>query len=70
MCMSTTILLTAHEAAHALRILPARLKRMAKSGDVPVVMLPDGEPRFDPADLREWVATMKTKPQEVRHAGT
>lgn len=44
-------LLTDGEAAQLLRILPARLLKLARAGHVPDVALPDGELRFDEADL-------------------
>ena len=40
-------------------MLPARLLRMAKRGEVPAVFLPDNEVRFDPTDLAAWVETYK-----------
>lgn len=55
-----TQLLDHFEAAELLSMLPPRLKRMAKRGEVPAVILPDGEIRFDPADLRDWVEGCKT----------
>lgn len=50
-----TRLLTDGEAANRLRILPTRLVRMAKAGQIPHVALPDGEIRFDEGDLSRWV---------------
>jgi len=56
--MATTSkeLLDASEAAKLLSVLPARLKRWAKAGLVPCVLLPDGEARFVRADLNAWIA--------------
>ncbi len=48
-------LLTTAEAAQILRMLPARLARLAKAGKLPTVLLPDGELRFDRGDLRGWI---------------
>lgn len=48
-------LLTTAEAAQVLRMLPARLARLAKAGKLPTVLLPDGELRFDRGDLRIWI---------------
>jgi len=36
-------------------MLPARVTRFAKRGDIPCVVLPDGEYRFLAADLEAWV---------------
>ena len=51
----TPILIDAREAGRLLDMLPARVSRLAKRGDLPCVLLPDGEYRFLPDDLREWV---------------
>ena len=48
-------LLTDSEAADKLRMLPARLGRLARAGKIPCVILPDGELRFDDADLDKWI---------------
>ena len=55
MATTSTQLLTVHEAAAHLAVLPARLKRWAKAGVVTSVELPDGELRFSRADLDAWV---------------
>ena len=49
------LLIDAREAGRLLDMLPARVTRLAKRGDLPCVMLPDGEARFSPDDLRDWV---------------
>ena len=49
------ILIDAREAGRLLDMLPARVSRLAKRGNLPCVLLPDGEYRFLPDDLREWV---------------
>lgn len=51
----TRHLLTTGEAGHILRMLPTRISRLARQGDIPSVMLPDGEVRFLEADLWAWV---------------
>jgi len=51
----TPILVDANTAGQLLDMLPARVRRLAKRGKIPAVILPDGEPRFLPDDLREWV---------------
>jgi hypothetical protein len=62
--MSTaTTLLTDGEAATLLRMLPTRLAKLARAGGVPHVLLPDGELRFDRADLERWIADHKRAAQ-------
>jgi len=55
--MSTNepILIDAREAGRLLDMLPARVTRLAKRGDLPCVILPDGELRYSEEDLRKWV---------------
>jgi hypothetical protein len=53
--MQTTILIDDNEAALLLRMLPARLVRLARRGQIPCIKLPDGEVRFDPAELSAWI---------------
>lgn len=53
---TTPILIDAREAGRLLDMLPARVTRLAKRGDLPCVILPDAEPRFMVDDLRAWVA--------------
>jgi hypothetical protein len=53
--MDTTQLLSVNEAAARLRMLPARLSRLARRGHIPYVALPDGEVRFSPRDLESLV---------------
>lgn len=52
-------ILTDAEAARLLKMPRSRLARLAKTGVVPSVHLPDGEPRFIAADLWEWVQRHK-----------
>ncbi len=49
------LLLTDAEAARLLRMLRSRLVRMARRGDVPCIILPDGDVRFRRGDLAEWI---------------
>ena len=51
--------LTNHEAGALLRMIPARVLRLAKAGEISHVMLPDGELRFDECDLWQWVESRK-----------
>jgi hypothetical protein len=55
--MATDVdLLTVFEAAELLAYIPARLKRLARAGKVPCVILPGNELRFVQADLVDWIA--------------
>jgi hypothetical protein len=65
---TTRRLLTDTDAADILQMPAARLARFAKANKVPYVRLPDGEIRFDPDDLREWVETLK-QPANVKGTG-
>jgi hypothetical protein len=50
------------EAADLLRMPASRLKRLANTGQVPHVRLPDGEFRFDADDLWQWVDQYRRDP--------
>ena len=67
--MSDQLLITGFEAALMLGMSRTRLVRIARRGEVPHVVLPDGEIRFRRADLVEWVASYRrpARPPEVRH---
>lgn len=54
-------LLTDSEAAEMLRMIPARVVRLTRAGEIPYVALPDGELRYDPADLWEWACAHKRR---------
>lgn len=41
-------------------MLPARVLRLAKRGEIPAVLLPDGEYRFDWAELQTWIDHFRT----------
>jgi excisionase family DNA binding protein len=62
------ILLSGSEAATLLRILRARLLRLARRGEVPHILLPDGEIRFRRADLVAWVATYERPADQTEAA--
>jgi len=49
------ILIDCNVAGRLLDMLPARVTRLAKRGDLPCVILPDGEVRYSEDDLRSWV---------------
>ena len=53
--MSDSILLHDTEAASLVKMTTRRLVRLAKSGNAPCVILPDGEVRFRRQDLEKWV---------------
>lgn len=57
--MVTENLLTSKQAGVMLSMPACRVKRLAKRGHIPHVSLPDGEFRFDSADLRIWVELHK-----------
>ena len=63
--MMTTHLLSDDEAAKVLRMLPSRLKRLAKAGQVPHILLPDGELRFEFTELAEWIARHRVADKET-----
>lgn len=54
--MSDTHLLTEAEAGELLRMLPARVARLAKRGIIPHIALPDGEMRYCASDLLAWAS--------------
>lgn len=53
-------LLTKHEAAEALRLTPGQVSRLAHRGELPSVILPNKEVRFDPADISAWIESRKS----------
>ena len=55
----TTPLLDETDVARLLGLTPRQVQKLAKRGDLPVVRLPGDELRFDPDDLRAWVAGRK-----------
>jgi hypothetical protein len=46
-------------ASDVLSVRPAQLRRMVARGQVPCKLLPSGEKRFDPSELREWVSRLQ-----------
>ena len=63
--MITAHLLSDDEAADLLRMLPSRLKRLARAGLVPHVQLPDGELRFEAGELAEWIDRHRVADKET-----
>jgi excisionase family DNA binding protein len=55
----STQLLTTDEAAEVLRMTTNRLSRLVRRGEVPHVLLPGDEVRFDERDLSAWVESRK-----------
>jgi excisionase family DNA binding protein len=60
---AAAILISVDQAAELLSVSPRRLLRLARDGAVPSVDLGDGEFRFAPEQLREWV---RAKAQESK----
>jgi len=52
-------LLAISEAAELLRLTPRQVAKLARRGELPSVLLPGNEIRFDHADIRQWVETRK-----------
>jgi hypothetical protein len=52
-------LLTQYEAADVLALTPRQVVRLASRGELPKVIFPNGEIRFDPDDLAEWIELHK-----------
>jgi hypothetical protein len=61
------LLIDAHDAGTLLSMPHARVARLAKRGALPCVVLPDGEIRFRPSDLADWIAKYRhpAQPTEV-----
>ena len=62
-----TKLLTQSEAAEFLQLTPRQVLRLANRGELPRVVFPNGEIRFDPADLSRFVESLK---RPVAEGGT
>jgi excisionase family DNA binding protein len=52
-------LLTAADVADLLRLPQARVGRMAKSGAIPNLRLPDGSVRFERTELCKWITALR-----------
>lgn len=59
-------LLTIYGVAELLNITPERVRRMARDGIIPIVELPVGIIRFDPADLQAFIGSHR-RPLESAH---
>lgn len=64
------ILLPTHRMALRLAIPELELRRMVQARQVPHVRLPNGQIRFDPERIREWVEQHKQLPEteDTNHA--
>mgnify|MGYP001006670426 CR=1 FL=1 len=60
-----THLLFDSEAAELLRLTSRQVAKLAKRGELPHVVLPGGEVRYDPDDLAKWVAARKRPGGEI-----
>jgi hypothetical protein len=52
-----------YDVAHWLGVLPARVQRMAREGELPAIRLPGKENDFvfEPEALREWLEKLKRR---------
>ncbi len=64
----TSHLLTNFEASEVLSITSHQVSRLARRGELPYVLLPNNEVRFDLDDIREWVGSCKRPEKEVTPA--
>ena len=61
-------LLTQSEAADFLQLTPRQVLRLANRGEIPRVVFPNREVRFDQADLSQFVDSHKRTVTEGRAA--
>jgi hypothetical protein len=52
-------LMTPNDIGRLLSCPTARVVRMARAGQIPYVLLPDGDILFDEADIARWIAEKK-----------
>ena len=52
-------LLNPSDAAAVLMLTPAQVRTLVRRGLLPHVVFPNGEIRFDPNDIRQWVESLK-----------
>jgi glutathione S-transferase len=52
-------LLTVHDVALWLSMPPGRVLRLVRAGQIPHLVLPDGEPMFEAAALAQWADTLR-----------
>lgn len=63
--MHTQTLLSIHDVERILRLTPRQISGLVKRGEIPHVVLPGDEVRFDPDDLRAWIEAHKAGCPEV-----
>jgi hypothetical protein len=56
---AATTLLDANDAAGILLLSARRVRALVRNNQLPHVVLPDGEIRFDPTDLGAWIESHK-----------
>lgn len=67
-CMDIKHLLTAVEASDILRLTPNQIRKLARGGELPAVVLPGNEVRFDETELWAWVEAHKQPAREASNA--
>lgn len=50
------------QVSDRLDVTPAQVRRWAKRGIIPCIVLPDGSFLFDPADVAAWVQSLRRGP--------
>jgi hypothetical protein len=68
MAPALPFMLTASEVGSWLFLTTRDVIRMARRGDIPAVVLPDGDIRFDREALLAWVAGLPRRPEGGRRA--
>lgn len=53
------LLIDEGDAADILAIRQSQLRRLVDRGHLPARLLPTGDRRFDPQELREWVSQLR-----------
>ena len=64
MSTALTQLLTPLEVATWLTVTTPDVLRMTHAGNLPCVRLPDGEPRYEPAELEQWLHRRRARMQD------
>jgi len=60
------LLITDSQAAELLALTPRQVMWFASRGLLPSVVMPNKDRRYDPNDLRRWVASKKTNASDVQ----
>ena len=63
-------LITESEAAELLRLTPRQVLRFAKRGELPSVILPGNEVRFDPVEADRGGSNLASSPNPARRSPT